>query len=52
MNLKTELLRKLEALRKRDNLKYSALVEKHELEHRKLYLLPIKKLKELVEELK
>ena len=51
MNLKTELLRKLEALRKLDNLKYSKLVDKHQVEHGRLYLLPIEKLKALVEEM-
>ena len=52
MNLKTELLWKLEALRKSDNLRYSKLVDKHNVEHGRLFMLPVKKLKELVEEIK
>ena len=50
MNYRAKLLRKAEALRKSDNLKYSKLIEKHQVEHRRLYILPIEKLKALVEE--
>ena len=51
MNFKADLLRKTETLRKSDNLKYSKLVEKHKAKYRKLYLLPIKILKDLVGEI-
>lgn len=51
MNFKAKLLLKLEALRKSDNLTYSALVDKYKVEHGRLYLLPIEKLCELVGEL-
>jgi len=51
MNYRAGLLRKLETLRKSDNLKYSKLVEKYKVDHGRLYMLPIERLKELVEEL-
>ena len=51
MNFKAKLIKKTEALRKSDNLKYSSLIEKHKLEHGKLYLLPVDRLKELVGEI-
>ena len=51
MNFRAKLLKKAEALRKLDNLKYSKLVDKHNVEHGRLYLLPIEKLKALVEEM-
>ena len=51
MNFKAKLIRKAEALRKSDNVKYSSLIEKHKVEHGKLYLLPVDRLKGLVEEI-
>jgi hypothetical protein len=51
MNFKANLIRKAEGVRKVNNLKYNALVKKYNAEYRKLYLLPIKELKVLVEEL-
>ena len=51
MNFKAKLIRKTEALRKSDNVKYSVLIEKHKAEYGKLYLLPIDRLKELVGEI-
>jgi len=51
MNYRAKLLRKAEALRKSDNLKYSKLIEKYQVEHRRLYMLPIERLKELVSEI-
>ena len=44
MNFKAKLIRQTEALRKSDNLKYSSLIEKHKIEHGRLYMLPIEKL--------
>lgn len=52
MNYKADLLRKLEVFRKSDNLKYSKLVDEHNLQHKRLYSLSVEKLKELVQELK
>ena len=49
MNAKANLIRKCEAVRKVDNLKYSKVVEKYKAKYRQLYLLPIKELKILVE---
>ena len=51
MNYRAKLLRKAETLRKSDNLKYSKLIEKYQVEHGRLYILPIERLKELVEEI-
>ena len=47
---RVSLIRKAEALRKSDNLKYSKLIEKHRVEYRRLYILAIEKLKALVED--
>lgn len=51
MNYKASLIRKAEALRKSDNLKYSKLVDTYGGEYRRLYVLSIERLKELVSEL-
>jgi len=51
MNYRANLLKKTEALRKSDNLKYSSLVEKYKAEHGRLYKMPIERLKELVGEI-
>ena len=51
MNHKADLLWKLEALRKSDNLKYSKLVDKHNVEHGRLFMLSVDKLKALVGEI-
>ena len=51
MNFKAALLKKVEALRKTDNVKYSGLVDKYKAQHKKLNFLPVEELKELVGEL-
>jgi hypothetical protein len=51
MNAKAHLIAEAEAVRKKDNLKYSKLVEKHKAKYRQLSLLPIKQLQVLVEDL-
>ena len=51
MNYRANLLKKAEALRKSDNRRYSKLIEKHRVEHGRLYILPIERLKELVSEI-
>lgn len=51
LNFKATLLKKVEALRKTDNVKYSGLVDKYEAKYQRLNSLPVEKLKELVGEL-
>ena len=51
MNYRASLIERVEALRKSDNREYSKLIEKHRVEHGRLYILPIERLKELVSEI-
>jgi len=51
VDYRVNLLEKTEALRKSDNLRYSKLIEKYQVEHSKLYLMPVERLKELVKEI-
>lgn len=50
MNYKTALIIKTENLRKTNNLRYSQLIDKYKAEHKKLNMLPVEKLKDLVSE--
>lgn len=45
MNIKADLISKIESLRKSDNLQYSKLIDKYKVEHRRLHVLTINKLK-------
>jgi hypothetical protein len=51
MNAKAHLIAEAEAVRKKDNLRYSKLLEKHKAKYRQLYLQDIKQLQILVEDL-
>lgn len=51
MNVKADLIRKAEAIRKTNNLKYSKVIEKYKAQYQRLHRLPIRRLKIVVEEL-
>jgi len=50
INFKAKLIRKAENLRKTDNVKYSLIVDKYKAGHKKLNMLPVEKLRDLVSE--
>lgn len=51
LNFKADLIRKAEALRKSNNVRYSKLVDKYGAEHKKLKQLSVKDLKAFIEEI-